>query len=106
MLITREDVIKRISVKTGYCQKDIREVLHGFDDTMFEALCEIVNEEEVSVQLLKGLKIHCVSVPERARKNPRDRSDVICPATCRVKTKVSRDLQEKLQEYYSKKKDG
>lgn len=103
MTITREEMIRKLSDKSGYFQKDIRVLLQCLDEIVFEELCGVTDENDVSIQLVQGVKLQCVSVPERARKDPRDQSDIVCRATCKIKAKFSDDLKLKLQENYDNK---
>jgi nucleoid DNA-binding protein len=106
MTITREEMIKKLSEKSGYYQKDIRILLQCLDEIVFEELCGVTDENDVSIQLVQGVKLQCVSVPERARKDPRDQSDIVCSSTCKIKAKFSQDLKLKLAEAYENNKNG
>lgn len=106
MTITREDMIKKLSDKSSYYQKDIRMLLQCLDEVVFEELCEVTDENDISIQLVQGVKLQCVSVPERARKDPRDQSDIVCSSTCKIKAKFSQDLKLKLAEAYKNNKNG
>lgn len=103
MLITREMLIKRLAKASGYWEKDIRTVLQCLDDVMFDAFCEVTDDEEVSIQLIRGVKLQCVPVAERQRKDPRNQQDIVCRSTCKAKAKFSEDLKFRLQENYDKK---
>lgn len=103
MLITREMLIKRLSEASGYYQKDIRELMQCLDDVVFDALCEVTPDEEVLIQMVRGLKLQCMPVAERQRKDPRDQSDIICRPTCRVGAKFSEDIRLRLQQHYDDK---
>jgi len=106
MTITREEMIRKLSDKSGYYQKDIRTLLQCLDEIVFEELCEVTDENDVSIQLVQGVKLQCISVPERQRKDPRDQSDIVCKSTCKIKAKFSQDLKLKLQENYDEKYNG
>jgi nucleoid DNA-binding protein len=106
MTITREEMIRKLSDKSGYYQKDIRTLLQCLDEIVFEELCEVTDENDVSIQLVQGVKLQCISVPERQRKDPRDQSDIVCKSTCKIKAKFSQDLKLKLQENYDEKHNG
>lgn len=103
MTITREDLIRKLSARSGYHMKDIRDVLHCMDDVVFEELCGVTPDEEVAVQLVQGVKLVCEPVEERQRKDPRNQNDIVCSATCKVKTRISQDLKLKMQENYDNK---
>lgn len=100
MTVNRDDMVRKLSAKSGYHMKDIRHLLHCMDDVVFEELCNVSPDNEVEVQLVQGVKILCEPVAERARVNPQDRSDIICRATCKVKTRISREFKEKMAKFY------
>ena len=102
MTLTREEMIKRLSERSGYYQKDVRNLLQCMDDIVFEALCKVTSDEEVSVQILKGAKFSTRLVPQRERVDPRDGKSIICQPTVKVACKFSRDMKLKLQEAYDK----
>ena len=103
MTVTREEMIRKLSAKTGYHIKDIREVLHCMDEVVLEELSEVTPDDEVAVQLVQGVKLVCEPVKERARKDPRNQNDIICGATCKVKAKISEDIKLKMAENYDNK---
>lgn len=106
MIITREMLIKMLSDASGYYQKDIRKLLQSLDDVVFECFNSVTDDEDVSVQLVKGIKCGCKVVPERTRKDPRTQEDIICEATVKPFTKFSDDFRKSIQEQYDAKKDG
>ena len=103
MTVTREDLIRMLSTKSGYTIKDIRHLLHCMDDVVYENLCEVTPEQEVAVQIVQGVKLVCEPVKERARKDPRNQNDIVCRATCKVKAKISDDFKIKMVESYDNK---
>ena len=106
MLITREMLIKKLSDASGYFQKDIRTVLQTLDDVVFECFNEVTDDEDISVQLVKGIKCGCKVMPQRTRKDPRTQEDIICEATVKPFAKFSDDFREVIQNQYDAKKDG
>lgn len=106
MLITRERIIKRLSEKSGYWQKDIRALLKCLDDVVYEAFGEVTDEEDISIQLVQGIKVGCSIMPERQRKDPRTQEDIICAPCCKPNSKFSQEFRIKIQEQYESKKDG
>ena len=103
MTVTREDLIRRLSAESGYHMQDIRHLLHCMDDVVLNALYGVTPDEEVAVQIVQGVKLICEPVKERARKDPRNQNDIVCRATCKVKTKISQDLKLKMAENYDNK---
>ena len=103
MTITREDLIRDLSKKSGYTMQDIRHLLHCMDDVVIEKLCEVTPDNEIAIQLVQGVKVVCEPIQERARKDPRNQNDIVCRPTCKVKAKISKDLKEKMIANYDNK---
>jgi hypothetical protein len=106
MLITREMLIKKLSDISGYYQKDIRTLLQALDEVVFECFNDVNDNEDISVQLVKGIKCGCKVVPERTRKDPRTQDDIICGATVKPFAKFSDDFRVAIQNQYDVKKNG
>lgn len=106
MIITREMLIKRLSDTSGYYQKDIRALFQALDDVVFEYFNDVTDDEDISVQLVKGIKCGCKVVPQRTRKDPRTQQDIICEATIKPFAKFSDDFRKLIQNQYDTKKDG
>ena len=106
MTITREEMIKKLSDRSGYYQKDIRTLLQNLDEVVFEELSSVTDDEEVSIQLVSGIKVKTTVVPERDRVDPRNRQPIVCKATVKPICKFSQDYRIKLQEAYDNKKNG
>ena len=106
MLITREEMVKRLSAQSGFFQKDVRTVLQCLDDVVFDALNEATLEDEVQIQMTTGIKLGCKIVGERQRVDPRTQQPIICGETTKPFAKFSEDLRFRLQESYNNKKDG
>jgi nucleoid DNA-binding protein len=106
MIINREMLIKRLSEKSGYVQQDIRGVLKALDDVVLECFADADDEEEVVVQLVKGIRCGVKIMPERQRKDPRTQDDIICKAQTKPFARFSDDFREKIQTQYEEKKGG
>ena len=106
MTITREEMVRKLSAKSGYNMKDIREVLRHMDDVVFEELCEVDGDNDVSIQLVQGIKVKAAVVPERDRVDPRTQKPIVVKATVKPACKFSQDYRVKLQEAYDNKKNG
>lgn len=105
MFITREMLIKRLAAKSDYRQDNIRILLKCFDEVVYECFNEVTDDEEVSVQLLRGVKIGCSIQPERQRRDPRTQEDIIVGETVKPFCKFSEGFRERIQEQYEAKKD-
>ncbi len=106
MTITREEMVKRLSERSGYYQKDVRALLQCMDDVVFDALCEATLEDEVQIQIVTGIKCGCKIVPSRDRVDPRTQEPIIVGETSKPFAKFSQDYRLKLQEAYDNSKNG
>lgn len=106
MNITREDLIKRLAKKSGYWQKHVRLMLKCLDEVVLDCFGEVTDDEDVSVQLLQGVKVGCSIVPERQRKDPRTQEVIVCSPCCKPNVKFSKDFRKLIQEQYDSKRDG
>ena len=106
MTITREEMIKRLSERSNYYQKDVRALLQCMDDVVFEAMCEATLEEEVQIQIVTGIKCGCKIVESRERVDPRTQKPIIVGETTKPFAKFSQDYRLKLQEAYDNNKNG
>lgn len=106
MTITREEMVKRLSERSGYYMKDVRALLQSMDEVVFEALCEATLEEEVQIQMVSGIKCGCKIVPSRDRVDPRTQEPITVGETAKPFAKFSQDYRLKLQEAYDNNKNG
>ena len=106
MTITREEMVKRLSERSGYYMKDVRALLQSMDEVVFEALCEATLEEEVQIQMVSGIKCGCKIVPSRDRVDPRTQEPITVGETAKPFAKFSQDYRIKLQEAYDNNKNG
>ena len=106
MTITRAEMIKILSERSGYYQKDVCHLLQCMDDVVFEAMCGATLEDEVQIQLVTGIKVGCKIVGERSRVNPKNQKPIIVGETVKPFAKFSQDYREKLQNTYDDNKNG
>lgn len=99
-------MIKKLSDTSGYYQKDIRILLQCLDEVVFEELSSVVDDEEISIQLVSGIKVKTAIVPERNRVDPRNQKPITVKATVKPACKFSQDYRLKLQEAYENNKNG
>lgn len=81
--MNKAEMIKMIAMKTGLKQKDAREAIDAFHETLLETLA---TGEDVTVA--EGLKFFIREVPERTCRNPRTDEPLVVPAHKAVKVKL------------------
>ena len=70
MTVTKDRMARDLAEKTGYYLQDVRVVLSAMDDIVKEYFADVTDDNDVSVQIVEGIKISCKIVPERERVNP------------------------------------
>ena len=104
MTITREMMIKKLSEKSGYYQKDVRNLLQCLDEVVFDELCNATLDKDVQVQLVSGIKVGCKKVAPRQRVNPQTQEPIELGETSKPFAKFSEDFRFKLEKSYEDKK--
>lgn len=105
MIISREQVIDRLSEKSGYWKKDIRELLKCLDEVVLDCFGEVSDDEEIIVQLVKGLRCGCKIVKPRERVDPRNGNPIVVKSTVKPFCKFSDDFREQIQSNYEEKRE-
>ena len=104
MTITREEIVRDLAKRTNFYQRDIRAVLSEFDKLVQEYFATVTDDDEVSIQLVEGIKVGCYIVEPRDRVDPRTREPIIVKATCKPFSKFSETFREKIQINYEDSK--
>lgn len=103
MTITRENLIELLSEKSGYWKKDIRYLLQCLDDVVFEEFGKATVDEDVQIQIVKGIKAGVKILGDRERINPITREPIVVGETVKPFAKFSQDYKFKLQDAYDEK---
>ena len=103
MTVTREDMVRKLSEKSGFYMKDVRFLLQCMDEVVFEELCNATLDEEVQIQMVSGIKCGCKIVESRERVDPRTQQPITVGETVKPFAKFSQDYRLKLQEAYDNK---
>lgn len=106
MTITREEMVKRLSEKSGYYMKDVRFLLQCMDEVVFDELSKATLEEDVQIQMVTGIKCGVKIVESRDRVDPRTQKPIVVGETAKPFAKFSQDYRLKLQEAYDSNKNG
>lgn len=106
MTITREEMVKKLSEKSGFYMKDVRHLLQCMDEVVFEELSKATIEDEVQIQMVTGIKCGVKIVESRDRVDPRTQKPIVVGETAKPFAKFSQDYRFKLQEAYDNNKNG
>ena len=105
MNITREAFIKRLSEKSGYWQKDVRSLLQAMDEVIVECFDEATEENEVTLQLVEGIKLCCKIMPERERVHPSTQEPIICEPSTKPFVRFSEGFRDKIQQRFEERQE-
>lgn len=100
MTITKDQMARQLSEKTGYYLKDVKNLLAAMDDFVKESFSQVTDDEDVVIQIVEGVKISVHVVPERERVNPQNQQAVTVKATVKPAAKFSSVLRETIQKQY------
>lgn len=104
MTITKDQMARDLVDKTGYYLKDVKTLLSAMDSLVKEYFAMVTDDEEVSIQLVEGIKCGVSIVPKRTRLNPRTREEVTCLETAKPFAKFSSAFRDTIQKQYEDKK--
>ena len=104
MTVTKDQMSRDIAEKSGYYLKDVKTVLSVMDDLVKEYFADVTDDNDVSVQIVEGIKISCKVVPERERVNPATGEPITCKATVKPGVKYSTVFRDTIQKQYDDKK--
>ena len=79
--MTKTELVKAVAGKTGFTQKDVKAVMEGLQEVVFETL---KNEE---IKLMDGVTLSAVYKEATTARNPMDGSTVNVPAKYAPKCK-------------------
>lgn len=103
MTITKDMMARSLAENTGYYLKDIKVLLAAMDDFVKDSFAQVTDDEDITIQIVEGVKLSVHVVPERTRVNPQNQEPVTVKATVKPSAKFSSVLRETLQKQYDRK---
>lgn len=104
MTITKDQMARDLAEKSGYYLKDVKVLLAAMDDYVKEVFAEVADDEDVSLQIVEGVKIGCSIQKERQRVDPRNQKPIWVKPTCKPNAKFSDVFRATIQKNYERKK--
>ena len=86
------DFVKKISKKTGYAQKDVKEVLNTVSEVALDLL-----REGTTVNIVPSITLEARYVAESTKRNPRTGETVLVAAHKRPKAKFGKLYKDGLK---------
>jgi DNA-binding protein HU-beta len=87
-IMTKTELVKAIAVKTGFTQKDVKEVLEATQEVVFAT----IKDEEV--KLMDGVTLSAVYKEATTARNPMDGSVVNVPAKYAPKCRFGKPIKD------------
>ena len=90
-MVTAKDLVKKISTKTGFSQKDISTVMDAFDEVLVEEL-----RKGEKIKVVQGVSFESYVKPASVARNPKTGEEVAVPEKMTCKVKVTPTFKNKL----------
>lgn len=97
MVITQAQLIKKIAEKEETDVKTVDRIFKAAERLVFAYMSVTTDSEKTVVKLLDGLSLECTYIPERSLNTF---EELHCQARLRVKAKVTRHYNRKLNGYF------
>lgn len=97
MVITQAELIKKIAEQERTDVKTVGRIFKAAERFVFEVMSTTTASEKTVVKLLDGLSLECTYIPERSLNTF---EELQCQARLRVKAKVTRHYNRKLNGYF------
>lgn len=99
MIITQEDLVKRIADREDIDIMTVRRIFGSAEDVIFSCLSSTTSSEHTVIKVLDGLSLECKYVPE---KKIHTYEDIVCRSKIWTKPKITRYYNRKLNGYFDK----
>ncbi|MCH5256461.1 MAG: hypothetical protein J1D87_04170 [Lachnospiraceae bacterium] len=99
MIITQENIVKRISEQEDINIATVRKIFKSAEDIIFDYLSSTTTSENTIVKLLDGLSLECKYIPA---KEIHTYDDIVCKPKIWTKSKITRYYNRKLNNYFKK----
>ena len=106
MVITREMLVKLLADKSGYYQQNVRHVLKCLDEVVYECMDEVGNEDEISIQLVEGVKLCCKIMEPRNGFDPMTKQMTVRKPAPKVFAKISENFKTIVRDKYKEREDS
>lgn len=103
MTITKDQLARDLVESTGYYLKDVKTVLSAMDDLIKGYFAQVTDDNEISVQIVEGVKLTAKVVQPRDRVDPRTQEAIRCGCTVKTMAKFSDKFKKDAQVAYDKK---
>lgn len=101
MIVTRDELIKKIAKKENINVSTVRQILDALEDTAFDCFSHTTPTENVIVKLMNGVNMECTFIPGKDIRKGMFQNTA-CADRLKVKSCVTRYYNRKLNGYFEK----
>lgn len=98
MVLKKKDIADELALKTKFSKGSMKEVVDALDDIIVEKLGEASFDEDVEMQLAKGLTICARRVEAREARDPRNQNVINIPEKVIPYAKFTYTFRQKINE--------
>lgn len=93
-VLSKKKLIK--SIKSSHTKSVIKDIYNSLEDTIFDSLSCVDEEQDVCIKLFEGVSLDGVFVPEKTKKNNLTGETKLVPSKIKPKFNITRPYCEKL----------
>lgn len=98
MKLQRQEVIDELSKRAEFYKKPTAKFLDALEEMLTDILSEASLDEDVEIQLVKGLTIGASRNPSHPGKDPRNQNDIVVPEKVVPYAKFTYTFKQKINE--------
>lgn len=98
MILKKKDIVDELSKRTKFYKNSTERFVNALEDMIIEYLNQAEVDDNVEIQIAKGLIIGSRRVPEHEAKDPRNQDDVIVPERVLPYARFTDTFKQKINE--------
>nr|DAL08607.1 MAG TPA_asm: Bacterial DNA-binding protein [Caudoviricetes sp.] len=98
MILKKKDIVDELSKRTKFYKNSTERFVSALEDMIIEYLNQAEVDDNVEIQIAKGLIIGSRRVPEHEAKDPRNQDDVIVPERVLPYARFTDTFKQKINE--------
>lgn len=98
MILKKKDIVDELSKRTKFYKNSTECFVSALEDMIIEYLNQAEVDDNVEIQIAKGLIIGSRRVPEHEAKDPRNQDDVIVPERVLPYARFTDTFKQKINE--------
>nr|DAT63931.1 MAG TPA: Bacterial DNA-binding protein [Caudoviricetes sp.] len=98
MVLKKKEIADELALRTGFFKGSMKDVVDALDDIIVEKLGEATFDEDVEIQIAKGLTICARRVESREARDPRNQKVINIPEKVIPYAKFTYTFRQKINE--------